>query len=463
MAEKISGKQSHILVFFWPVQGHMNPMLQFSKRLAAKGQLVTMVSTTPASKTMKPGSFGRNMNIKLISDGSEQVHGLSESMEKSHDRCQIEVQKSLNELIKNIKNSETNEKYTLKFMVYHYSMPWALNIARENGIDAGPFYTTPASVKTICYQYHKGIMKLPLEEPTTKLPSLPPLQLEDLPSFLSNTDSDTDKFFINLAMNQFSNLSEVKWIFHSTFEKLEHEVLEWMTNQNFPVKPIGPTIPSMFLDKRLEDDIDYGFNLFEPNVETCMKWLDSKETGSVVYASFGSLANLTREQFEELAWGLCNSYHNFLWVVRESEKEKLPTNFENQIVEKGLVVTWCKQLQVLSHKAVGCFLTHCGWNSALEALSLGVPMVGMPHRADHPTVAKYVKDVWKVGVKVKVNEGSVLKEEISACIRQVMDKDTGMEFRKAALVWKELAREAADDGGSSDRNIKEFVEKIKST
>ena len=209
----------------------------------------------------------------------------------------------------------------------------------------------------------------------------------------------------------------------------------------------------MFLDKRLEDDIDYGFNLFEPNVETCMKWLDSKETGSVVYASFGSLANLTKEQFEELAWGLCNSYHNFLWVVRESEKEKLPTNFENQIAEKGLVVTWCKQLQVLSHKAVGCFLTHCGWNSALEALSLGVPMVGMPHRADHPTVAKYVKDVWKVGVKVKVNEGFVLKEEISACIRQVMDKDTGMEFRKAALVWKELAREAADDGGSSDRNI----------
>lgn len=225
MTEKIGGKQSHILVFFWPVQGHMNPMLQFSKRLAAKGQLVTMVSTTPASKTMKPGSFGRNMNIELISDGSEQVQGMSESMEKSHDRCQIEVQKSLNELIKNIKNSETNEQYPLKFMVYHYSMPWALNIARENGIYAGPFYTTPASVKTICYQYHKGIMKLPLEEPTTKLPSLPPLQREDLPSFLSSTDSDTDKFFINLAMNQFSNLSEVKWIFHSTFEKLELEVI----------------------------------------------------------------------------------------------------------------------------------------------------------------------------------------------------------------------------------------------
>ncbi|KAL6185530.1 hypothetical protein ACLB2K_041662 [Fragaria x ananassa] len=155
----------------------------------------------------------------------------------------------------------------------------------------------------------------------------------------------------------------------------------------------------------------------------------------------------------------CNNWRTNLIL----EEIKWKSRFFDQIAEKGLVVTWCKELQVLSHKAVGCFLTHCGWNSALEALSLGVPMVGMPHRADHPTVAKYVKDVWKVGVKVKVNEGSVLKEEISACIRQVMDKDTGMEFRKAALVWKELAREAADDGGSSDRNIEEFVEKIKST
>ncbi|XP_050374607.1 mogroside IE synthase-like [Argentina anserina] len=456
-------EQSHILVLFYPVQGHMNPMLQFSKRLAAKGQKVTMVSTTPASKTMKPGSFRRNLNIEIISDGSEQTpQGSSESLEKSVQRCETEIPKSLNQLIKNIKNnSEENGKYPLKFLVYHYSMPWAFNIAREHGIDAGPFYTTPASVKTICYQYHKGILKLPLENPTTKLPSLPPLQLEDLPSFLS--DPNTDPAFIKLAMRQFTNLSEVRWIFHSTFEKLEHEVLEWMANQNLPVKAIGPTVPSMYLDNRLEDDKDYGLNLFEPNVEICMNWLDSKEAGSVVYASFGSLANLTQEQFEELAWGLCNSNHSFLWVVRESEKEKLPANFEGQIAEKGLVVTWCKQLQVLSHKAVGCFLTHCGWNSALEALSLGVPMVGMPHQADHPTVAKYVKDVWKVGVRVKVNEGSVMKEEISACIKKVMDKDEGKEFRNAALVWKELAREAMEMGGSSDKNIEEFLSKIKST
>ncbi|PRQ46040.1 putative UDP-glucuronosyl/UDP-glucosyltransferase [Rosa chinensis] len=118
-----------------------------------------------------------------------------------------------------------------------------------------------------------------------------------------------------------------------------------------------------------------------------MKWLDSKEAGSVVYVSFGSLANLKKEKMEELAWGLNNSNYHFLWVIKESEKEKLPINFFEEISEKGLVVSWCSQLQVLAHKAVGCFVTHCGWNSILEALSLGVPMVAVPQWADQTTNA----------------------------------------------------------------------------
>ena len=134
-----------------------------------------------------------------------------------------------------------------------------------------------------------------------------------------------------------------------------------------PIKTIGPAIPSTYLDERLEDDKEYGLNLFNPNVDICTKWLNSKETGSVVYTSFGSLAALGEEQMEELTWGLKNSNFYFLCVVRESEEKKLPNNFIEETVEKGLVVPWCPQLEVLAHKAVGCFVTHCGWNSTLEA------------------------------------------------------------------------------------------------
>ncbi|KAK9288239.1 hypothetical protein L1049_016688 [Liquidambar formosana] len=226
----------------------------------------------------------------------------------------------------------------------------------------------------------------------------------------------------------------------------------------WPIKTIGPTVPSMYLDKRVDDDKDYGFNLFKPNVDACMEWLGTKEIGSVVYVSFGSMASLGDEQMEELAWGLKMSNSHFLWVVRESEGIKLPNNFTDETLDKGLVVTWCPQLDVLAHKAVGCFMTHSGWNSTLEALSLGVPMVVMPQWTDQKTNAKFVIDVWKVGVRVKVDEkGIVRKEEIELCIREVMEGERGAEIKKNATRWKELAREAVDEGGSSDKNIEEFV------
>ena len=123
-----------------------------------------------------------------------------------------------------------------------------------------------------------------------------------------------------------------------------------------------------------------------------------------------------------------------------------------------MLVSWSPQLEVLSSQAVGCFLTHCGWNSTFEALSLGVPMVGMPQWTDQSTNAKYVEDVWKVGVRVRVGEnGVVRREEIELCVRKVMEEESGKEIRINAKKWKELAVEAVLQGGTSDVNINEFV------
>ncbi|XVE80833.1 hypothetical protein DITRI_Ditri15bG0012100 [Diplodiscus trichospermus] len=188
----------------------------------------------------------------------------------------------------------------------------------------------------------------------------------------------------------------------------------------WPIKTIGPTIPSMYLDKRLKGDNDYGLHLFKPDSDLCIKWLDSKQTGSVVYVSFGSIAGLTEEQMLELALGLKRSNRNFL--------------------------------------TVDCFMTHCGWNSTLEALSLGVPMIAMPQWSDQPTNAKLVADVWQVGISVCKDENGVIrKEEIERCIREIMEGEKSVEVRKNSEKWKKLARDAVDEGGSSDKNIDEFV------
>ncbi|KAL6978912.1 N-hydroxythioamide S-beta-glucosyltransferase [Sarracenia purpurea var. burkii] len=227
----------------------------------------------------------------------------------------------------------------------------------------------------------------------------------------------------------------------------------------WPMRTIGPTIPSMYLDKRLQNDKDYGLSMFNPKTSACLSWLDDQPNQSVVYVSFGSVAELGSDQLEELAFGLRSTKYHFIWVVRSPEESKLPQNFVAEAVESGnLVVPWCPQLEVLAHKAVGCFVTHCGWNSTLEALSLGVPMVAMPQWTDQNTNAKWVADVWGMGVRARPNDGGVVRrEEVERCIREVMEGDRVDEIRQNAEKWRELAVQAVGEGGSSDKNINDFV------
>lgn len=229
----------------------------------------------------------------------------------------------------------------------------------------------------------------------------------------------------------------------------------------WPVRTIGPTVPSFYLDKRVDDDTDYGFNLYKPKSESCMSWLNTKEPGSVVYVSFGSVASLNAEQMTEMAWALRQTSYNFLWVVKITEDSNLPNNFMEETAGKGLLVTWCPQLEVLAHHALGCFITHCGWNSTVEAISFGVPMVGMPQFLDQMTNAYFVEKVWAVGVQPKVNENNLAtREEIDRCISEVMHGERAEEIKKNAKQWKEFSKEAVDEGGSSDKYINEIIARL---
>lgn len=229
----------------------------------------------------------------------------------------------------------------------------------------------------------------------------------------------------------------------------------------WPLVMIGPMVPSAYLDQQIEGDTDYGANLWKPTSDQCLRWLETKPPNSVIYVSFGSMADVAAKQVEEIAWGLKSSNKNFLWVMKESENNKLPVEFQNSIDEMGLIVTWCNQLEVLAHQAVGCFITHCGWNSTLEGLSLGVPMVGVQQWSDQPTNAKFVEELWRVGVRAKRDEeGIVTREELKMCIREVMVGEKSGEIKGNAYKWREFAKRAVSRGGSSDKNIDEFVEEL---
>lgn len=149
-------------------------------------------------------------------------------------------------------------------------------------------------------------------------------------------------------------------------------------------------------------------------------------------------------------------------VVRDSEVSKFPDKFLNSTAGKGLVVSWCNQLEMLAHPAIGSFVTHCGWNSTLEGLSLGVPMVAMPQWSDQMTDAKFIEEIWGVGLRAKEDEfGIVTREELLFCLKQVMEGETSHQIRSNANKWRELAREAVGEHGSSDKFINEFVDHLK--
>ncbi|XP_065632252.1 UDP-glycosyltransferase 74F2 isoform X3 [Quercus suber] len=446
--------RGHVLALPFPIQGHINPLLQFSKHLVSKGLKATLATTRFIHNTMQPQSSS-SLQFDTISDGyDEGGFAQAESIHASLNRMETIGSKTLADLI--IKNKNTANP--IDCIIYDPFLPWALEVAKKFGIFGAAFFTQTCTVNFIYHHVHHGLLKLPITSTPISIPGLPVLELDDMPSFISVPGSYPAYF--EMVLNQFSSTDKADAVLVNTFYELEPEAVDSMSKV-CQVLPIGPTIPSFYLDKRLENDNDYGLNLLLSDSFVCNNWLNTKPEGSVIYLSFGSMASLSNKQMEELAFALKGSKFHFLWVVMASEEAKLPKKFVEEIGNKGLVVQWCSQLEVLSNKAIGCFLTHCGWNSTLEALSLGVPMVGVPQWTDQTTTAKYVQDVWKVGVRAKVCEnGIVEREEIEFCIKEVMESERGKDFQKNAKKWRELAIKAVSEGGNSDKNIDEFVSKF---
>ncbi|KAF3434082.1 hypothetical protein FNV43_RR25185 [Rhamnella rubrinervis] len=209
--------------------------------------------------------------------------------------------------------------------------------------------------------------------------------------------------------------------------------------------------------------------------DMCIKWLNAKPTKSVLYVSFGSQNTISTSQMTELALALETSCKNFIWVVRppfgfdiNSEfraNEWLPEGFEGRIKEsmRGLVVRkWAPQVDILSHEAVSAFLSHCGWNSVMEALGQGVPILGWPVAAEQFYNAKLSEK--EVGVCVEVARGRsvVGHEDLAAKMELVMNgTDKGIEMARKACQVKEMIKNAMkdEDGfkGSYVKAMDEFL------
>ncbi|KAJ1376397.1 UDP-glycosyltransferase family, conserved site [Sesbania bispinosa] len=220
-------------------------------------------------------------------------------------------------------------------------------------------------------------------------------------------------------------------------------------------------------------------NKVSVDVHNCMKWLDLQKQSGVLYVCLGSICNLTPLKLIELGMALEESNRPFIWVIRErNQSEELKkwieeSGFEERTKERSLLIRgWAPQVLILSHPAIGGFLTHCGWNSTLEAVSAGVPMLTWPLFGDQFFNERFIVQILRVGVRVgvesPVNWGEeekagvlVKKEDVLKAIEELMDETKeSEERRKRAKEIAEMAKRAVEEGGSSHFNVTLLIKDI---
>ncbi|XP_021748953.1 crocetin glucosyltransferase, chloroplastic-like [Chenopodium quinoa] len=469
-------QRPHFLLVTFPAQGHINPALQFAKRLLRAGADVTFATAASAHKCLKKATIPDGMTLTTFSDGYDDGFKASDGDVTNY--MSTFRQRGV-ETLSTLFDKSVAEGKPITCLMYTLLLPWAAEVARMFHVPSALLWIQPATVFNIYYYYFNGYNEAINEcekDPSwsLELPNMPlKLKARDLPSFLLPSNPSLYTFALPTFQEQIQQLEieDKPIILVNTFEALEVHALKAI--ERFTLIPIGPILPSAFLNGKDPSDKSFGGDLFQQSKEAdYMEWLNSQGKNSkVVYVSFGSISVLSKPQMEELAKALIQTHRPFLWVIREKasqetneedNKEEDELSCMEELKQQGLIVPWCSQVEVLSHPSVGCFVTHCGWNSTLESLTSGVPMVGFPQWTDQTTNAKLLEDLWKTGVRVNVSkdeEGGVLvkSDEIKRCLEEVMESE---EIKENAKKWRELAVEAANEGGSSDKNLKDFMEEL---
>lgn len=472
------------MVVPYPGSGNINPALQIARLLHRHGVYVTFVNTehnhrrVQATEGAGAVRGGEGFRFEAIPDGlseaerGKQDYGRSLAVSTST-RCAA----PLRDLI--VRLNSTPGVPPVTCVLPTMLMSFALGVARELGIPTMSFWTaSAASLMThmrLRELQERGYVPLKDESFLTNgylettvidwIPGVPPIRLGDFSSFLRTTDPDD--FGLRFNESEANSCAKAGALILNTFDGLEADVLAALRAEYPRVYTVGP----LGLLLHQDDDRDSsasasgstestGLSLWKQDAE-CLAWLDAQERGSVVYVNFGSHTVVTPEQLNEFAWGLAASGHRFLWSMRDNlvrggggggaGLDAMPSTFKAETAGRCHVAAWCPQEQVLRHPAVGCFLTHSGWNSTCESLAAGVPMVCWPGFSDQYTNCKYSCEVWGVGVRL---EATVEREQVAMHVRKVMASE---EMRKSAAKWKEEAEAAAGPGGSSRENLLSMV------
>lgn len=441
---KMSGR---LLLFPLPFQGHINPMLQLANILHSRGFNITIIHTfcNSPNKSNYP-----HFTFETISEdsltGFPTMSGSVTNVALLNKVCVDPFRDCVKRLLTNSSADDPILCLITDALLYFTQAVADLLklpriVLRTSSLSA--FHVL--SLRPILLQ--KGYLSVEDSNSEAPVPEVQPLKVKDISRTYKIEGEDLDEL-ISGMMTGTKAASAIIW---NTFEELEQSVLPTI-QQNFPIPSftIGPFHKyfTASTSSLLEQD------------QTAISWLDTQAPLSVLYVSFGSVALIDKSEFLEMAWALANSKQKFLWVVRPgvirgSEwLEPFADGLQEAVSERGHIVKWAPQQEVLAHPATACFWSHCGWNSTLESICEGVPMICSPCFGDQSTNARYVEAVWKVGL---VLENGLEREEIERAIRRVMIDEEGKEMKMRMSCLKEKVNLCLIQGGSSYKSLQGLV------
>lgn len=468
----------HFLVVAFPSQGHINPARALAERLtrATPGARVTVSTAVSAHRLMFPSLASPDEEVH---DGAVSYIPYSDGYDRGcplfagdgdDARSYVEAFGRVGrETFSAVLDRLEARGHPVTCVLYAMIMWWAAEAARDRGVPRALYWIQPATVLAVYYHYFHGYERVVTEhatEPgfTVAMPGLQPMAIRDLPSFITNlTDerivaafADMRRTFQQLDLDVDGTGGRKPMVLVNTVEDLEAGALASVPALD--VFPIGPAILSLLADDNTRSSAEAVVGeLFQHDGKGYMEWLDTKQARSVVYVSFGTMGAVSKRQKEAMKSGLAASGRSYLWVVRNGNRDK----DDDEEDERGMVVQWCDQVRVLSHPAVGCFVTHCGWNSTLESVACGVPVVAVPQWSDQDTNARLVVR-WGMGVRAAIDVDRFLgAEELTRCVETVMgDTEEGAAIRRSSTAWKAKVQEAIGDGGSSLHNLRTFLDQF---
>ncbi|KAI4314431.1 hypothetical protein L6164_027341 [Bauhinia variegata] len=482
-----TAQPAHVLIFPSPLQGHVNAMLKLAELLALSDLHVTFLNTEHIHhrlmtfsdiQTRIPATYPKFL-FKTIPDGLPPEHPRSgDKFIEFYRSLNLHGKTQLREILVSDEVSSENCRKPRVSCIIGDGMLGSLtaDIGDELGIPVIHFRTISAcgfwAYFSLPKLFESGQLRIRGEEDMDRIlrdlegmENL--LRFRDLPSFFRESDTS------NISSLTFETQQSLRAraLILNTFEDLEGPILSHIRHRFPKVYTLGP-LHAHFNYRTTKASKTTSSQQSSTSTNTlwevdrnCMTWLDAQPPKSVLYVSFGSITWINRQQLLEIWHGLVNSNKRFLWVIRpdmvvgKEADGDTPVELLEGTKERGFMVGWVPQEEVLAHPAVAGFMTHSGWNSTLESIVAGVPMICWPFFADQQINSRFVSHVWKLGMDMK-----------DVCDRKVLEKmvndlmvDKREEFTKSSDEMANLAMKAVREGGSSSSNMDSLVEFIKSS